>query len=412
MLRATEQLTWTAKLDRFKRGCDDTRARAAGRDQDQGGAWQNFSGSHLTCKVIFSKPIDKAWPSNSQQSQVNIFSATQEASVDRQLRIMVECEEDLNFSSGSVGARATSSQLTSSSQPTSHLTLLDVDLVRINKAYFHTEHRLKAVVVRRQDKCVLIRMLDEHEASKARRAQLEFSKENDVETFLSLIEPDSTLLGAGGSATVKKEKGKGNEKTEINISAKTESETNAQCKTAESSTAAVVPEASQPESQSQSLGEKLLQLNQTRLNQPFAAPPTSDSLAFPPSAEPRTQTTPTAACSHCTPREPFEHSTSENATPVSSSSSDNLIGSYHGQMSTPMTEPMETMRLGDGGATLESSEAEEAVDDGFFGGWPDSSAVECIRDDVCTLCLTDPHLEWMIAQCVEEHLQAVQSGGG
>lgn len=129
MLRATEQLTWTAKLDRFKRGCDDSRPAGPSRDHTETGAWQNFSGSHLTCKVIFTKPIDKPWPSShNTASQESTPGAKPEPSVDRQLRIMVECEEDLNFSSGNAALTdhggAASSQLPSASQPTSRLTLV------------------------------------------------------------------------------------------------------------------------------------------------------------------------------------------------------------------------------------------------------------------------------------------------
>lgn len=48
-------------------------------------------------------------------------------------------------------------------------------------------------------------------------------------------------------------------------------------------------------------------------------------------------------------------------------------------------------------------------DDDGLQGWPDPSAVECIRDDVCRLCLTNPGLDEMIARCVSERwLEFVQ----
>lgn len=65
---------------------------------------------------------------------------------------------------------------------------------------------------------------------------------------------------------------------------------------------------------------------------------------------------------------------------------------------------MQFTELADDGAF----EAEEEVDDGL-DGWPDPSAVECIHDDVRTLCLADPNLEWVIACCVDEHLQDLEA---
>ncbi|TKY86001.1 hypothetical protein EX895_004826 [Sporisorium graminicola] len=414
MLRATEQLTWTAKLDRFKRGCDDTRASKRGCDQEQS-PWQNFSGSHLSSKVIFSKPIDRPWHSHNAQCQGSILSASQVPCVDRQLRIIVECEEDFNFSSGNalggLGNRAASSQLAFSSQPTSHLILLDVDLVRINKAYFQTEHRLKAVVVRRQDKCVLIRMLDEHESSKARRAQLEFSKQEDAETFLSLIEPDSTLLAEGRSVPVKQDKGKSKEMAEVIVSANNQGVTREPYRTAEVNND-VALDVSKPENQGQSLGEKLLQLQQSRLGQPLAGPSTGGSFPLHSQGQDWNAQTPTACCSCCVHAERAENSnnnstftpTTEYSTAEFGSSLDNLVGVYQGQgqVSTPFTEPMELTELTDVGEM--HGKEEEDVDDGLYG-WPDASAVECIIDDICSLCLRDSHLEWVIARCVDQHLQ-------
>lgn len=308
----------------------------------------------------------------------------------------------------------------------------------INKAYFQTEHRLKAVVVRRQDKCVLIRMLDEHESFKARRAQLEFSKQEDAETFLSLIEvsrlaswcpvlrsradlgsrcgpqPDSTLLAEGRSVPVKQDKGKSKEMAEVIVSANNQGVTREPYRTAEVNND-VALDVSKPENQGQSLGEKLLQLQQSRLGQPLAGPSTGGSFPLHSQEQDWNAQTPTACCSCCVHAERAENSnnistftpTTEYSTAEFGSSLDNLVGIYQGQgqVSTPFTEPMELTEPTDVGEM--HGEEEEGVDDGLYG-WPDASAVECIIDDICSLCLRDSHLEWVIARCVDQHLQGLE----
>ncbi|CDS01990.1 hypothetical protein [Sporisorium scitamineum] len=254
-------------------------------------------------------------------------------------------------------------------------------------------------------------MLDEHEAAKARRAQLEFCKERDVETFLSLIEPDSTLLPSGGSAMVKSQKEKGKEKAQSLLMRRTESGINER-RNKEEYKAVVAHEASQSESQSQSLGEKLLQLNQTRLGQSLASAPGSSSFSLLSQGQHLNYRTPTESCLlHNAHPERVESSTTtpliEDARQMLSSSSGSLMGVYSGPVSTPLTEATELTNLADEHSLFEPSEQEEAVDDGL-SGWPDPSAVECIQDDVCRLCLTDSDLERVIERGVEEHLQDME----
>lgn len=91
MLRATEQLTWSAVLDRFKRGYEVTSSNAATGKNQNDVDWQFFSGKHLRCKVTFTKPIDTAWPMQQLPSQKSRLLSNNEDSLDRQLRIIVEC---------------------------------------------------------------------------------------------------------------------------------------------------------------------------------------------------------------------------------------------------------------------------------------------------------------------------------
>ncbi len=55
MLRATEQLTWSATLEKFARGCQQASTIALGRSADGTGRdnvnWQHFGGMNLRCKV-------------------------------------------------------------------------------------------------------------------------------------------------------------------------------------------------------------------------------------------------------------------------------------------------------------------------------------------------------------------------
>uniref|UniRef100_V5EUU5 Uncharacterized protein n=1 Tax=Kalmanozyma brasiliensis (strain GHG001) TaxID=1365824 RepID=V5EUU5_KALBG len=188
MLRATEQLTWLAPLDKFKRGYETIdpssgRKGSAGDNVD----WQYVSGKHLRCKVLSTQASDKGQSSLDASSQTDRLLLSQEATNDRQLRVIVECGpfEDKRLATSK---SAIDLKLPSFSQTASPLVLSDVDVVRVNRVYFHTEYRLKAVIVYRQNKCVLLRMLDERDVNKAVRLQLEFQKDEDVETFLSLIE--------------------------------------------------------------------------------------------------------------------------------------------------------------------------------------------------------------------------------
>ncbi|GAC98604.1 likely oxysterol-binding protein [Pseudozyma hubeiensis SY62] len=298
---------------------------------------------------------------------------------------------------------------------------LDVDLVRINKAYFHSEQRLKAVVVYRQNKCVLIRMLDEFESSKvceaqgpfqrcrisssvsssgailqAHRLQLEFNREEDVESFLSLIEPDSTFHDACRKALPKEEKRSSSSKSA------TDGKVNPSVEEKSYENKTIAFDDAQPESQSQGLGEKLLQLNQTRERQPVE--PVSASPQPSPSSGSQSLNagSSSASCPNCAhPIRPHSSETtacSPDAKASLVSDPDSATSLSPRQTQTLMTE------VTDASMYEQVDEADEDFDDGLFG-WPDPSAVECIQDDVRRLCLTHPCLDRMIAHCVDEYFR-------
>lgn len=96
MLRATEQLTWSATLEKFARGCQQAIDIALGRSADGTGRdnvnWQHFGGMNLRCKVLFAQPSDKQWPSLGRREQSSSASALAlSQGGDRQMRIVVEC---------------------------------------------------------------------------------------------------------------------------------------------------------------------------------------------------------------------------------------------------------------------------------------------------------------------------------
>lgn len=102
MLRATEQLTWLANLEKFARGlptnpneerfsegikCDTSNAQR-GRDEV---AWQHFSGKHLRCRVVFTQPSEKSLSSQALSSGSEQPVSRTATSGKRQLRIIIEC---------------------------------------------------------------------------------------------------------------------------------------------------------------------------------------------------------------------------------------------------------------------------------------------------------------------------------
>ena len=113
MLRATEQLTWSAPLDKVRRGCEVLKPKKdTGTSSDI--AWQLFSGQHVRCKVISTQPSENPW--TVQPSGSLLFAS--EPHSERQLRIVVECGpielSDESKESQSVGGNTSGP---SSSQP-------------------------------------------------------------------------------------------------------------------------------------------------------------------------------------------------------------------------------------------------------------------------------------------------------
>ncbi|KAJ9478856.1 Anaphase-promoting complex subunit 1 [Pseudozyma hubeiensis] len=275
---------------------------------------------------------------------------------------------------------------------------VDVDLVRINKAYFHTEQRLKAVIVYRQNKCVLIRMLDEFENSKAHRLQLEFNREEDVESFLSLIEPDSTFHDACRRGLPKEE----NRNFSDASKSAADERVNPTLEEKSYDTKTIAFDDAQPGSQSQGLGEKLLQLNQIRGRRPVET--VSAQLQSLPSPGSQSQNVGclSASCPNCAhtirPHSSETAASSSGAKFALNSTSEHVLDLSLRQTQTPTTD------MTDASVYEQVDEDDEDLDDGLYG-WPDPSAIECIQDDVRRLCLTDPNLDHMIAHCVEEYFR-------
>ncbi|SNX82084.1 uncharacterized protein MEPE_00790 [Melanopsichium pennsylvanicum] len=402
MLRATEHLTWVATLDRLKRGYESLRSSAAFKGDDI--AWQTFSGKHLRCKVVFTQPSTMTWASRATQSQNgNLFLAKQ-PEIDGQLKITVECgptvlndggDDDANEGQMRAGGsnNGTTIQLPSSSQPRAPLILVDINLVRINQAYFNTSRRSDAVEAFHQDTKVLIRYLDESDTTKAHRLLLTFTKEEDKRYFLGLIETECVVRAANVEHKIRK--------PEIALVQEPKSEVAA---TADRGEIKPAVDEAMLESQSQSLVEKLLQMAEIRFRQSLSQ--SSTHLDAPPASQPQSvdQSLAPTRCSTCSQaaqhRElhasQLQQGSSQDSRLVTGSSVHSLVHADVFAEGTPLTD------VSDNEGT--QSEREE-IEVGLFG-WPDPSAVECIQDDVRRLCLTDPNLEWIIARCVDEHFQS------
>lgn len=119
MLRATEQLTWSATLDRFRRGYENVKPGAGGRSASNV-SWELFSGDHLRCKVLAVQPRSRPFPPPPPGSLQDLNESTTfsvQSCVDRQLRIIVECGPNETADSTIEGQMdSTGSMLPSSSQ--------------------------------------------------------------------------------------------------------------------------------------------------------------------------------------------------------------------------------------------------------------------------------------------------------
>lgn len=164
---------------------------------------------------------------------------------------------------------------------------------------------------------------------------------------------------------------------------------------------------SQLEDLSQELKTKLLQMARAKLEQTFSQCPGQYVAAPVSGAHDHSQRLKTLGCSNCAPSKQHEQGSSEEATCCLASSMDEQGSLVVAQTETPLTEGFDEMFESEGELANEEGddERDNEVDEGLWG-WPHPSAVECIRDDVCRLCLTDPDLERVIATCVDEHLRS------
>lgn len=234
--------------------------------------------------------------------------------------------------------------------------------------------------------------------SQAHRLQLEFNREDDVEAFLSLIEPDSTFHDVGRTTSPKKEETKNNQSAIWKVSAKANAgEIEIEHAT---DTSSVVPDDA---SQSQSLVEKLLQLQESQLCQPVARQPVADVSRLAAEVQGLRAGTSTASCSHCAHPNRCESSATTTASDATATNWDNSASVSQRHVETPLTQTSDE-------SVYEQDQADadddQDIDDGLQG-WPDASAIECIQDDVCRLCLMAPHLDQIIAFHVDQHLRDV-----
>ncbi|KAI3482657.1 hypothetical protein L1887_54661 [Cichorium endivia] len=168
----TESLTWAAALDRFLRGSQSVVPVPGGDDI----AWQQFSGKNLSCRVVFSQPSpDASTKAGSREAGIS-SAASWKLSSDRQLRITVECgstktsddqSEARSVAPSTCVERVEPVRRETASQPREAIVLEDVDLVSVNRTYYHTDHRLGAVETAHRGLVIGIRYLDQLDASKA-----------------------------------------------------------------------------------------------------------------------------------------------------------------------------------------------------------------------------------------------------
>ena len=157
-------------------------------------------------------------------------------------------------------------------------------------------------------------------------------------------------------------------------------------------------EESQIDSQSQSLIDKILQLTEAKLRHSLSHSPACCNPVQSSSTQSPNDRRPPLGCSSCASSLKREHGSSEldHGYPPSSFSA--------APMETPPTLLTDEHTLESEEEEEEHEDEEDSQDEALFG-WPDPSAVECIRDDVDRLCLSNPNLDWMIARCVDEHLR-------
>lgn len=151
-----------------------------------------------------------------------------------------------------------------------------------------------------------------------------------------------------------------------------------------------------PEDQSHTLLDRLIQLAEARIRQTQAEQPTCNHPSQ--AADASERGSPARGCTTDALNRQHELGNDQQASSTPSSIHDGP-GSASGrqQLETALPEAME------------SDDSEFSYDDGLYG-WPSATAVMCIRDDVCRLCLTEPSLERIIAQSVEEQFQSFTAG--
>ncbi|KAJ1044806.1 hypothetical protein NDA11_004434 [Ustilago hordei] len=412
MLTATETRTWSAPLVKAARRFIDAKTEVAGGGlNDDTEKWQFVAGHHWWCKVISTQPSTKQWPATMDaggQSSGHIQML--QAAMDRQLSIIIESgsaeSEHARLTRPQNGFTAYSQPLqpsdptetferSNSSQPWAPMVLADVDLVRINKAYFRTNRRLDAVKVYQHNLRVGVWYLDEYDPTKSYSIQLVFKKEKDKQHFLKLIEPDVSMQTCQ-TGTVDENVEAVNEK-KIDKKPTAPNEPTEAKANDESSRLAALEAALY---QSQSLADTLLQMAKTRIDSQKTeqacsthTPPDNDRRLS--SEQPSTAGYPN--CAHSI-RPNFGSNDSFSSRPDSSYdalfSSDVVRSMLAEREDTPVTN-----------VSAEESQQEEEHEDPGLWGWPNHRAVECIQDDVCRLCLADPNLEWIIARCVDEHFR-------
>ncbi|SPO32361.1 uncharacterized protein UTRI_02918 [Ustilago trichophora] len=415
MLRAAEHLTWSATLHKFKCCTHNLITNNGNHDDIQ---WQQVSGAHLRCKVVATQPSVKAWTLQSSQSHCASFPLAEPppfSSIDRQLRLIVESgsvdDDSIERQSGEVGSQSGLLGLTQSTPQArapvvlvgwdmlyfQNFARLDVDLVRIIKTYSHTSRAAEAVLAYHQKMQILLCYMDEYDASKSHRIQLTFLKEEDKSGFLGLIEPDVRVRSADGEAKPSEV---------VNNVQKEEKHGPADA----SGSGEIKPggtvvglDETQLERHSQDIFSKLMQLAEAKVRQELSQTSACCNGAQS-SGDHSFCDAPRHSCSlNCAHSSQHEPSGEQGTKDSLRCSLDSLASVCAEQMETPETD----LKEDEMNSELQDGEYEE-YEEGLYG-WPHPSAVECIVDDVCRLCLTDPNLEWMIARSVDEHLRSTSA---
>lgn len=102
MLKATEQLTWSAKLTKFARGRPEhgTNSAYSSSVSSHNGsriAWQHFSGDALCIRLLCSRPTQSDWPAKFKETRTRLSASgsgptTAQLDEDRKFTIAVEWE--------------------------------------------------------------------------------------------------------------------------------------------------------------------------------------------------------------------------------------------------------------------------------------------------------------------------------